>query len=88
MCSALWCPCDPNLLYSLNVRGETPTNTRSAHGPCRGGGRSARGVRNTVGFDFDPTHPERLYFTDNGADWLGDAQPPDEPESVPPVSDS
>ena len=37
----------------------------------------ARGVRNTVGFDFQPTTGE-LWFTDNGRDWLGDEQPPDE----------
>jgi glucose/arabinose dehydrogenase len=37
----------------------------------------ARGVRNTVGFDW---HPETgdLWFTDNGRDWLGDDLPPDE----------
>ncbi|PQJ36512.1 sorbosone dehydrogenase [Salinibacter sp. 10B] len=37
----------------------------------------ARGVRNTVGFDW---HPETgdLWFTDNGRDWLGDDRPPDE----------
>ena len=37
----------------------------------------ARGVRNTVGFDFHPRTQE-LWFTDNGRDWLGDDQPPDE----------
>jgi glucose/arabinose dehydrogenase len=37
----------------------------------------ARGVRNTVGFDFQPETGE-LWFTDNGRDWLGDDQPPDE----------
>ncbi len=37
----------------------------------------ARGVRNSVGFDWDPeTHD--LWFTDNGRDYLGDHQPPDE----------
>jgi glucose/arabinose dehydrogenase len=37
----------------------------------------ARGVRNTVGFDWNPlTH--QLWFTDNGRDWLGDNSPPDE----------
>ena len=35
----------------------------------------ARGVRNTVGFDFHPTTKE-LWFTDNGRDWLGDDSPP------------
>jgi glucose/arabinose dehydrogenase len=37
----------------------------------------ARGVRNSVGFDFHPQTGE-LWFTDNGRDWLGDDQPPDE----------
>lgn len=37
----------------------------------------ARGVRNTVGFDWDPTTHE-LWFTENGRDHLGDNQPPDE----------
>jgi glucose/arabinose dehydrogenase len=37
----------------------------------------ARGVRNSVGFDFHPETGE-LWFTDNGRDWLGDEQPPDE----------
>lgn len=36
----------------------------------------ARGIRNTVGFDW---HPETkvLWFTDNGRDWMGDNLPPD-----------
>ncbi len=34
----------------------------------------ARGVRNSVGFDFHPSS-EKLYFTDNGRDWLGDDSP-------------
>lgn len=44
-----------------------------------GGGMQAfaRGVRNTVGFDWHPQTGE-LWFTDNGRDWLGDEQPPDE----------
>jgi glucose/arabinose dehydrogenase len=37
----------------------------------------ARGVRNTVGFDWQPKTGE-LWFTDNGRDWLGDDAPPDE----------
>ncbi|MFI4925115.1 MAG: PQQ-dependent sugar dehydrogenase, partial [Vicinamibacteria bacterium] len=37
----------------------------------------ARGVRNTVGFDWHPRTRE-LWFTDNGRDMLGDDQPPDE----------
>ena len=34
----------------------------------------ARGIRNTVGFDWHPTTKE-LWFTDNGRDWLGDDSP-------------
>ena len=34
----------------------------------------ARGVRNSVGFDFHPVSGE-LYFGDNGRDWLGDDTP-------------
>lgn len=37
----------------------------------------ARGVRNTVGFDWQPQSGE-LWFTDNGRDGLGDDAPPDE----------
>ena len=37
----------------------------------------ARGVRNTVGFDFHPTTGE-LWFTDHGRDWMGDDVPQDE----------
>lgn len=37
----------------------------------------ARGVRNTVGFDWHPQSRE-LWFTENGRDWMGDDQPPDE----------
>lgn len=37
----------------------------------------ARGIRNTVGFDWHPDTGE-LWFTDNGRDYLGDDSPPDE----------
>ncbi len=37
----------------------------------------ARGVRNTVGFDWRPGTDE-LWFTDNGRDMMGDDIPPDE----------
>ena len=42
----------------------------------------ARGIRNTVGFDWHPTGKE-LWFTDNGRDMLGDNVPPDELNRVP-----
>jgi glucose/arabinose dehydrogenase len=37
----------------------------------------ASGVRNTVGFDWNPATGE-LWFTDNGRDWAGNDRPPDE----------
>jgi glucose/arabinose dehydrogenase len=37
----------------------------------------ARGVRNTVGFDWHPVSKE-LYFTDNGRDWASEDVPADE----------
>src|SRR5258706_5731656 len=37
----------------------------------------ARGVRNTVGFDFHPKTGQ-LWFTDNGRDWQGEDGPQDE----------
>ncbi|HET8687571.1 MAG TPA: PQQ-dependent sugar dehydrogenase, partial [Methanosarcina sp.] len=42
----------------------------------------AKGVRNTVGFDWNPETGE-LWFTDNGRDWLGDDIPPDELNRAP-----
>jgi glucose/arabinose dehydrogenase len=40
------------------------------------------GIRNTVGFDWDPSTKE-LWFTDNGHDMLGDNLPPDELNHAP-----
>jgi glucose/arabinose dehydrogenase len=37
----------------------------------------ARGVRNSVGFDWHPK-TKQMFFTDNGADGMGDNVPPDE----------
>ncbi|HKI86363.1 MAG TPA: sorbosone dehydrogenase family protein [Thermoanaerobaculia bacterium] len=42
----------------------------------------ARGIRNSVGFDWNPTTGV-LWFTDNGRDWLGDDEPPDELNRAP-----
>jgi len=42
----------------------------------------ARGVRNSVGLDFNPITNE-LFFTDNGADNMGDDIPPDELNHAP-----
>ncbi|MGD8811236.1 MAG: PQQ-dependent sugar dehydrogenase, partial [Thioalkalispiraceae bacterium] len=42
----------------------------------------ARGVRNTVGFDWHP-QTRALWFTDNGRDLMGDDIPPDELNHAP-----
>jgi glucose/arabinose dehydrogenase len=42
----------------------------------------ARGVRNTMGFDWHP-RTRQLWFTDNGRDMLGDDVPPDELNHAP-----
>ena len=42
----------------------------------------ASGMRNTVGFDWNPLMHE-LWFTDNGRDWMGDDLPPDELNYAP-----
>jgi glucose/arabinose dehydrogenase len=42
----------------------------------------ARGVRNSVGFDFHPKTGE-LWFTDNGRDWAGEDGPEEELNRVP-----
>jgi glucose/arabinose dehydrogenase len=42
----------------------------------------ARGIRNSVGFDWDPS-TKQLWFSDNGRDWMGDDQPPDELNHAP-----
>ena len=42
----------------------------------------ARGVRNTVGFDWHPVTKD-LWFTDNGRDRMGDDVPPDELNRAP-----
>lgn len=41
----------------------------------------AKGIRNSVGFDWDSNN--KLWFTDNGRDWLGDNLPPDELNYAP-----
>ncbi|MBT3358202.1 MAG: sorbosone dehydrogenase [Rhodospirillales bacterium] len=42
----------------------------------------ARGIRNSVGLDFHPKSGE-VFFTDNGADHMGDDSPPDEFNHAP-----
>ncbi|WP_235983287.1 PQQ-dependent sugar dehydrogenase [Bradyrhizobium australiense] len=46
----------------------------------------ARGVRNTVGFDWHP-ETKQLYFTDNGRDWMSEDVPEDELNRMTQVGD-
>src|SRR5262245_32714263 len=46
----------------------------------------ARGVRNTVGFDWHPVS-KQLYFTDNGRDWASEDLPEDELNRVTKVGE-
>jgi glucose/arabinose dehydrogenase len=46
----------------------------------------AFGVRNTVGFDWNP-ETKQLYFTDNGRDWLSEDVPQDELNRVTKVGE-
>lgn len=75
----------------LYVPVGAPCNVCEAHDPYAtitrmdpdGGGIEiyARGVRNTVGFDWD--NGGKLWFTDNGRDYLGENVPPDELNYAP-----
>jgi glucose/arabinose dehydrogenase len=59
--------CDPGQwakIFSMNLDGSGVETVAS-------------GVRNTVGFDFDPK-TGNLWFTDNGRDWLSEEFPNDE----------
>jgi glucose/arabinose dehydrogenase len=47
----------------------------------------ARGVRNTVGFDWNPVN-HQLYFTDNGRDWMSEDLPNDELNRVTKVGEN
>jgi glucose/arabinose dehydrogenase len=61
--------CEPDpALYATILRMKPDGTQRETY---------ARGVRNTVGFDWQPGTGE-LWFTDNGRDLMGDDVPPDE----------
>jgi glucose/arabinose dehydrogenase len=46
----------------------------------------ARGIRNTVGFDWNPVN-KQLYFSDNGRDWMSEDVPEDELNRVTKVGE-
>ena len=46
-----------------------------------------RGMRNTVGFDWNP-ETKQMYFTDNGRDWVSESVPEDELNRVSKVGEN
>ncbi|HEX3060283.1 MAG TPA: PQQ-dependent sugar dehydrogenase, partial [Usitatibacter sp.] len=65
--------CDPAAPYASITRLKPDGSAMEVY---------ARGVRNSVGFDWDPRTKE-LWFTDNGRDMMGDDVPPDELNFAP-----
>ncbi len=64
--------CDPGTEYARLFRIDVKSDKKE---------EVAKGIRNTVGFDWDPNTKD-LWFTDNGRDLLGDNIPPDEINKV------
>jgi glucose/arabinose dehydrogenase len=74
---------DNKLYFEVGQPGNNVLHD-DAHGQLRrmnldgsGAEKIAFGIRNTVGFDWNPKTKE-LYFTDNGRDWLSEDLPNDE----------
>ena len=65
--------CDPQAPFASITRLKTDGSAMEVY---------ARGVRNSVGFDWDPRTKE-LWFTDNGRDMMGDDMPSDELNHAP-----
>ncbi|MES2194313.1 MAG: PQQ-dependent sugar dehydrogenase [Pseudomonadota bacterium] len=83
---------DNKLYVPVGQPGNNVLNS-DAHGQIRrmnldGSGAEviARGVRNTVGFDWHP-ESKQLYFTDNGRDWMSEDVPEDELNRVTKVGE-
>jgi glucose/arabinose dehydrogenase len=83
---------DNKLYVPVGQPGNNVLNS-DAHGQIRrmnldGSGAEviARGVRNTVGFDWHP-ETKQLYFTDNGRDWMSEDVPEDELNRVTKVGE-
>ena len=65
-----------------DVSGEQEAAILRMHADGSGLEVFARGIRNTVGFDWDPATHE-LWFTENGRDGLAFDRPPDEIDHAP-----
>ena len=67
--------CEPGDRHGMIIRMDADGGNREVF---------ARGIRNSVGFDWHPQSGE-LWFTDNGRDMWGDDTPPDELNHAPTV---
>jgi len=65
--------CDPEEPYASITRLKPDGSAMEVY---------ARGIRNSVGFDWDPRTKE-LWFTENGRDMMGDDMPSDELDHAP-----
>ena len=65
--------CEPGDRHGMIIRMDADGGNREVF---------ARGIRNSVGFDWHPQSGE-LWFTDNGRDMWGDDTPPDELNHAP-----
>ncbi|MFQ5661017.1 MAG: PQQ-dependent sugar dehydrogenase [Gammaproteobacteria bacterium] len=65
--------CEPDALHGVITRIDADGSHREIY---------ARGIRNSVGFDWDPVTKE-LWFTDNGRDMMGNDIPPEELNHAP-----
>jgi glucose/arabinose dehydrogenase len=76
--------CEPDERHGLIARIRVDAaRATAASGPAASGYEVfARGVRNSVGFDWQPETRE-LWFTDNGRDMMGDDLPSDELNHAP-----
>ncbi len=76
--------CEPDERHGLIARIRVDAApASSASGPAGSGYEVfARGIRNSVGFDWQPETKE-LWFTDNGRDMMGDDLPSDELNHAP-----
>lgn len=67
---------------NICVPGEEYAQIRRYNADGSGMEVIARGVRNSVGFDWHPVTKE-MWFTDHGRDWMGDDGPEDEFNRMP-----
>ena len=67
---------------NICVPGEEYAQIRRYNADGSGMEVIARGVRNSVGFDWHPVTKE-MWFTDHGRDWMGDDGPEDELNRMP-----